>query len=203
MLNRLKQNFLFFDGAMGTMLQNSGLKLGQLPEELNITNPEIIYNIHKAYFNAGSNIVSANTFGANRLKMKNSSYTVEEIIVSAVEIAKKSTEGLKEKYVALDIGPIGTLLSPLGTLSFEDAYDIFKEQIIIGSNAGADLILIETMTDIYELKAAILAAKENSSLPVFVTMSFQDNGRTFTGTDVKTFIFVAEGLGVDVLGVNI
>ena len=202
MLNRLKQNFLFFDGAMGTMLQNSGLKLGQLPEELNITNPEIIYNIHKAYFNAGSNIVSANTFGANRLKMKNSSYTVEEIIVSAVEIAKKSTEGLKEKYVALDIGPIGTLLSPLGTLSFEDAYDIFKEQIIIGSNAGADLILIETMTDIYELKAAILAAKENSSLPVFVTMSFQDNGRTFTGTDVKTFVFVAEGLGVDVLGVN-
>lgn len=201
-LNKLKENFLFFDGAMGTMLQNSGLETGQLPEELNITNPETIYNIHKEYLNAGSNIISANTFGANRLKMKNSSYTLEEIIVSAVELAKKSTEGLKEKYVALDIGPIGTLLSPLGTLSFEDAYDIFKEQIIIGSNAGADLILIETMTDIYELKAAVLAAKENSNLPVFTTMSFQDNGRTFTGTDVKTFVFVAEGLGVDVLGVN-
>ncbi len=150
-INKLDK-FLFFDGAMGTMLQKNGLKTGDLPEELNITNPEVIYNIHNEYLNAGSNIVTTNTFGANRLKLKNSSYTVEEIITAAVKTARKSTEGLEEKYVALDIGPIGTLLSPLGTLSFEEAYDIFKEQIIIGVNAGADIILIETMTDIYELK---------------------------------------------------
>lgn len=201
-LNKLNKNFLFFDGAMGTMLQISGLKTGELPEELNIRKPEVVYNIHKKYLEAGSDIISANTFGANRLKFNNSSYTVEEIISVAVKTAKKSTEGLKDKYVALDIGPIGTLLSPLGTLSFNEAYDIFKEQITAGANAGADIILFETMTDIYELKAAILAAKENSKLPVLATMSFQDNGRTFTGTDVATFVSVAEGLSVDVLGVN-
>ena len=201
MLNKLDK-FLYFDGAMGTMLQNSGLEAGELPEELNIANPEIIYKIHREYLNVGANIITTNTFGANRLKLQNSSYTVEEIISAAVKTAKKSIEGFKEKYVALDIGPIGTLLSPLGTLSFEEAYDIFKEQIIAGVNAGADIILIETMTDIYELKSAILAAKENSSLPIFATMSFQDNGRTFTGTDVAAFVTVAEGLGVDVLGVN-
>jgi len=201
-LNKLKENFLFFDGAMGTMLQNSGLKIGELPEELNITNPEIIYNIHKKYLNAGANIITTNTFGANKLKLKNSSYTLDELISAGVKTAKKATEGFSEKYVALDIGPIGYLLSPLGSLSFEEAYDIFKEQVTIGVNAGIDLILIETMTDIYELKAAILAAKENSSLPVFATMSFQDKSRTFTGNDVKSFVFTAEGLGVDVLGVN-
>jgi len=201
MLNKLEK-FLFFDGAMGTMLQKSGLETGKLPEELNITKPEVIYSIHREYLNAGSDIITSNTFGANRFKLKNSSHTVGEIITAAVKTAKKSTEGLEEKYVALDIGPIGTLLSPLGTLSFEEAYDIFKEQIIAGVNAGADIILIETMTDIYELKSAILAAKENSALPVFATMSFQDNGRTFTGTDVAAFVSVVEGLGVDVLGVN-
>ena len=202
MLNKFIDKFLFFDGAMGTMLQKRGLKTGQLPEELNIKNPEILYNIHREYLNSGSNIVSANTFGANRHKFKNSEYKLEEIIRAAVKTAKNSTSGMEEKYVALDIGPIGTLLSPLGTLSFDDAYNIFKEQIIIGEDAGADLIIIETFADLYELKAAILAAKENSCLPVFATMSFQDNGRTFTGTDVKTFVFTAEGLGVDALGVN-
>ncbi|WP_313342000.1 homocysteine S-methyltransferase family protein [Sedimentibacter sp.] len=201
-LDKLKKKFLFFDGAMGTMLQKSGLKTGELPEEFNILKPEVIYNIHREYLNAGANIITTNTFGANRLKLKNSAYTAEEIITAAVKTARQSTEGLKEKYVALDIGPIGTLLSPLGTLSFEDAYDIFKEQILSGVNAGADIILIETMTDIYEAKAAILAAKENSVLPIFCTMSFQSNGRTFTGTDAATFVAVAEGLGVDVLGVN-
>lgn len=202
MLDKLNVKFLFFDGAMGTMLQKSGLKTGELPEEFNILNPEVIYNIHKEYLNAGANIVTTNTFGANRLKLKNSAYSVEEIISAAVSIAKQATENLDEKYVALDIGPIGTLLAPLGTLSFDDAYDIFKEQVVSGMKAGADIILIETMTDIYEAKAAILAAKENSDLPVFCTMSFQDNGRTFTGTDTATFVAVAEGLGVDVLGVN-
>ena len=202
MLNMLDNNFLFFDGAMGTMLQQSGLKTGELPEELNISNPEIIYNIHKKYVNAGVDIITANTFGANRLKFKDSAHTAEEIITAGVRIAKQSIEGLNNKYVALDIGPIGTLLSPLGTLSFDEAYDIFKEQILAGVKAGADIILFETMTDIYELKAAILAAKENTHLPIFSTMSFQDNGRTFTGTDVATFVSVVEGLGVDVLGVN-
>lgn len=202
MLNILKEKFLFFDGAMGTMLQNIILKAGELPEELNIKSPETIYNIHKEYLLAGSNIITTNTFGANGLKLKNTSYTVDEIISSAVNIAKKSVEGFNNKYIALDIGPIGTLLSPLGTLGFNEAYEIFKEQVLAGVKAGADIILIETMTDIYEIKAAILAAKENSDLPVFCTMSFQANNRTFTGTDVKTFVFTAEGLGVDVLGVN-
>lgn len=202
MLNKLKEKFLYFDGAMGTMLQKKGLKTGELPEELNITKTDVIYNIHRDYLNSGSNIVTTNTFGANRLKLENSIYTVDKIITAAVKTAKKSTAGMVDKYVALDIGPIGALLSPLGTLSFEEAYNLFKEQVIAGAKAGADLILIETMTDLYELKAAILAAKENSHLPVFATMSFQDNGRSFTGTDVKTFVFTAEGLGVDVLGAN-
>ena len=202
MLNKFKDKFLFFDGAMGTMLQKTGLIPGELPEELNIDKSEVLYHIHREYLNSGSNIVSANTFGANRLKFENSKYSVEEIIRAAVKTAKSSINGMAEKYVALDIGPTGALLSPLGSLSFDDAYDIFKEQVIIGEKAGADLIIIETFTDLYELKAAILAAKENSCLPVFATMSFQDNGRTFTGTDVRTFVFTAEGLGVDVLGVN-
>lgn len=205
MLSKLEKfidKFLFFDGAMGTMLQNEGMKTGELPEALNITNPEIIYNIHNAYLSAGSNIISANTFGANSLKLKNSSYTVDQIISEAVKIAKTSTKNFPDTYVALDVGPIGSLLAPLGTLSFNEAYEIFKEQVLAGVKAGADVILIETMTDIYEAKAAILAAKENSNLPVFCTMSFQNNNRTFTGTDVTTFVSVAEGLGVDVLGVN-
>ena len=200
----LNDKFLFFDGAMGTMLQEAGLETGELPEILNITKPEVLSNIHKNYLKAGANIITSNTFGANRLKLKDSSYSVEEIIHLAVSIAKKSIADLSatNKFVALDIGPIGTLLSPIGTLSFQDAYDIFKEQILAGVKAGVDIILIETMTDIYELKAAILAAKENSDLPVFSTMSFQENGRTFSGTDVATFVFLAEGLGVDALGVN-
>ena len=211
MLSKLNENFLFFDGAMGTMLQESEIKAGDLPEVLNILRPEAIYNIHKKYLEAGANIITSNTFGANSLKLKDAPYTSSELISAGVMLAKKSIEDFSSKskntdksnkYVALDVGPIGTLLSPLGSLSFEEAYDIFKEQVIAGENAGADLILFETMTDLYELKAAILAAKENSSLPIFTTMSFQENGRTFTGTDVATFVSLAEGLGVDVLGVN-
>lgn len=200
----LSDNFLFFDGAMGTMLQEAGLETGELPEKLNITKPEVLSKIHREYLEAGANIITANTFGANRLKLKDTSYSVEKIISAAVSVAKKSIAEFQDtsKFLALDIGPIGTLLSPLGTLSFQEAYDIFKEQILAGVKSGVDIILIETMTDIYELKAAILAAKENSDLPVFCTMSFQENGRTFSGTDVATFVFVAEGLGVDVLGVN-
>ena len=202
MLNKLKDEFLFFDGAMGTMLQKCGLKTGELPEELNITNCETILNIHREYLKAGADIITANTFGANRLKLKKSPYSVQEIINAAVKTAKHAVVEFGNKYVALDIGPTGMLLYPLGTLSFDDSYTIFKEQVAAGVSAGADLILIETMTDLYELKAAVLAAKENSNLPVLCSMSFQDNGRTFTGTDVASFVAVAEGLGVDALGVN-
>lgn len=199
MLEKFRNSFLVFDGAMGTMLQEFGLKAGEYPETYNIERPEIIFDIHKQYIKAGADIITANTFGANRYKLKKTKYCVNEIITNGLTIARKAA---KNKYIALDIGPIGTMLSPIGTLSFEEAYDIFKEQVVIGEKCGADLILIETMSDLYEAKAAILAAKENSSLPVFCTMTFSDNKRTFTGTDPITMVNVLEGLGVDALGVN-
>lgn len=192
-------NFLLFDGAMGTMLEKYGLKRGELPESYNILHPEIIEKIHREYFSAGSDVITTNTFGANRHKLKNSQYTVSEIVGNAVKIARKAAG---DRLVALDIGPIGQLMEPLGILSFDDAYETFAEQIKIGARAGADLILIETMTDIYEAKAAILAAKENSSLPIICTMSYQSDGRTLTGTDPITMVNVLQGLGVDALGIN-
>ncbi|WP_346928150.1 homocysteine S-methyltransferase family protein, partial [Clostridium sp.] len=198
---KLKEGILIFDGAMGTMLQNSGLKLGELPEILNITDSKVIIGIHKSYIKAGANIITTNTFGANEIKLKNSNFSVEKIIHSAVENAKIATEN-KETYVALDIGPIGELLEPMGTLTFDEAYNIFKRQVIQGVKSGVDLILIETMTDLYEAKAAVLAAKENSDLPVFCTMSFEADKRTFTGCNATSMVMVLEGLGVDALGVN-
>lgn len=199
MIEKLNNGFLVFDGAMGTMLQKIGLKTGEYPEIYNVERPEIIYDIHKQYIEAGADIITTNTFGANRYKLKDTPYSVDEIISNGVAIARKAA---KDKYVALDIGPIGAMLSPIGTLSFDVAYDIFKEQVIIGKRCGADLILIETMSDLYEVKAAILAAKENTNLPVFCTMTFNDNKRTFTGTDPITMANVIEGLGVDALGIN-
>ncbi len=192
-------NFLLFDGAMGTMLQKYGIKRGELPESYNILHPEIIEKIHLEYLDVGSDIITTNTFGANRYKLKNTLYSVEDIVGSAVRIARNAA---KDKLVALDIGPIGQLMQPLGTLSFSDAYDTFAEQIKIGAKEGADIIIIETMSDIYEAKAAILAAKENSSLPVICTMSYQCNGRTLTGTDPLTMVNIIQSLGVDALGVN-
>ncbi|KAJ51054.1 5-methyltetrahydrofolate--homocysteine methyltransferase [Clostridium tetanomorphum] len=197
----LKKKTLIFDGAMGTMLQKMGLKVGELPEILNLLDRDKIINIHKKYIKAGANIITTNTFGANELKLKNSGYIPEEIIASAVNNAKKASEG-KEVLIALDIGPIGQLLEPIGTLTFEEAYEIFKKQIICGVKHGADLILIETMTDLYEAKAAVLAAKENSNLPVICTMTFQQDRRTFTGCTPLSMIMTLEGLGVDALGVN-
>ncbi|MBI6874097.1 homocysteine S-methyltransferase family protein [Clostridium aciditolerans] len=197
--DRFNNKFAFFDGAMGTMLQKEGLKVGELPETLNITNPEIIKKVHKQYIDAGSDIVITNTFGANELKYSSSEYSIEQVITAGVNIAR---EAAGNKLVALDIGPTGLIMEPTGTLSFEAAYELFKKQVIIGEKAGADLILIETMSDLYEVKAAVLAAKENSSLPVFCTMTFQQDGRTLMGTDPKTMVFVLEGLGVDALGVN-
>ena len=194
-----KNKFMFFDGAMGTMLQKEGLKVGELPETLNITNPEVIKKIHKQYIEAGSDVVTTNTFGANELKYSNSEYSIEQVITAGVKVAR---EAAGDKLVALDIGPTGQIIEPTGTLSFESAYQLFKKQVIIGAKAGVDLILIETMSDLYEAKAAILAAKENSSLPIFCTMTFQENSRTLMGTDPRTMVFVLEGLGVDALGVN-
>ncbi|MCT4620447.1 MAG: homocysteine S-methyltransferase family protein [Marinisporobacter sp.] len=193
------KQFIFFDGAMGTMLQAAGLGVGEYLESYNILHPNILYDIHKRYIDAGADIITTNTFGANSYKLKNSPYSVGDIISSAVTIAKKAAGS---KLVALDIGPIGQLLAPMGTLSFDEAYDLFKEQIIIGEKSGADIILFETLSDLYEAKAAILAAKENSSLPIFCTMTFQQSGRTLTGTDPETMVHVLEGLGVDALGIN-
>ncbi|MCK9217907.1 MAG: homocysteine S-methyltransferase family protein [Firmicutes bacterium] len=198
---------LIFDGAMGSLLQSEGMKAGELPESYNIKAPGVISKIHKAYLNAGADIILTNTFGAGKYKLQGSGLTVNEVVKSAVEIAKTAAKEVskktgEEKYVALDIGPLGGLLEPNGDITFEDAYEAFAEQIISGTNAGADLILIETMSDIYEAKAAILAAKENSNLPVICTMTFQKDGRTLTGTDPITMVNVLGSLGIDALGIN-
>ncbi|WP_053957342.1 homocysteine S-methyltransferase family protein [Inediibacterium massiliense] len=198
----LKTTRLFFDGAMGTQLQKRGLCAGDIPEIYNFTHSEIITEIHKKYLQAGADIITTNTFGANELKLEKTGYTVEDVITKAVSVAKDSIKDVKDKYIALDIGPIGQLLTPIGTLSFDRAYEIFKRQVKAGAKAGCDLILIETLSDIYEAKAAVLAAKENSDLPIFCTMTYDDTGRTFTGTDPLTMVMVLEGLGVDALGVN-
>ena len=192
-------SILFFDGAMGTELQKNGLKKGELPELLNINSPEIVKSVHKSYLEAGCNVITANTFGANSLKFDN----VPEIITKAVEIAKTEIkENGKNAFVALDIGPLGKLLKPYGDLEFDCAYELFKEQVVAGENAGADLILIETMGDLYEIKAAVLAAKENSDLPVLVSMIFDEKGILLTGADIKTAVITLEGLGVDGIGMN-
>ncbi|HCI60827.1 MAG TPA: homocysteine methyltransferase [Ruminococcus sp.] len=193
------KEFVLLDGAMGTLIQKSGVKYDSVPETLNITHPELIESFHKAYADAGSDIVYANTFGANGYKLKESGYSVEEIIKSGVENAKKAVQGT-DCLVALDIGPIGQLLEPAGSLSFDSAYEYFKEQIVAGQ--GADVIVFETMTDLYELKAAVLAAKENSDKPIIATMTFERNGRTFTGVSPAAMAVTLTGLGVDALGVN-
>ena len=195
----LKNKFVFLDGAMGTMLQKAGLKTGDIPELLNLTDPEVVIDIHKQYINAGSNIIYANTFGANGYKLKGCGHSVDEVIGAGIKNAKKACEGT-DTLVALDIGPIGQLLEPTGSLTFEQAYDIFKEQIEAGRDA--DLIVFETMTDLYEVKAAVLAAKENSSKPIIVTMTFEENRRTFTGCSVSAMALTLQGLGVDAIGIN-
>lgn len=197
-LDYLKENILIFDGAMGTMLQRAGLSAGEIPESYNITNPDIVYSIHKSYVEAGADIITANTFQANEFKLADSGYTVEEIIESGVTLAKKSGA----KYVALDMGPLGQLMKPMGTLDFQRAYDAFKRQVVAGKNAGADVVLLETVSDILEVKAAVLAVRENSDLPVFVSLSYQEDGRTFVGCDPKTAAVALSALNVDALGVN-
>lgn len=190
--------FVFLDGGMGTMLQSAGVETGHIPELLNIDNPEAVMNIHRAYAECGSDIIYANTFGANRYKLSGCEYSVEEVISAGIKNARIAAEG--KALVALDIGPIGQLLEPSGTLKFEEAYDCYREVVLAGSQA--DVIVIETMTDLYEVKAALLAAKENSDLPVLVTMTFEENMRTFTGVSPECMIAVSEGLGADAVGVN-
>ena len=193
-----RTGFVFLDGGFGTMLQATGVEIGHNPELLNITNPDVIMNIHRQYVESGSDIFCANTFGANSYKLKNSGYTVAEIVSAGIAIAKKAASG--KALVALDIGPIGQLLEPSGTLTFEEAYEIHKETVLAG--ADADIIIIETMTDLYEVKAALLAAKENSDKPVLVTMTYEANMRTFTGVSPECATAVLEGLGADAVGVN-
>ncbi len=192
---------VILDGAMGTMLQAAGLPLGQIPEVWNITEPEKIILVHRRYVEAGSQVLYTNTFGVNRMKTASSGYSVAELTAAAVRCARAAA-GSSDVRVALDIGPIGQLLEPLGTLLFEDAYDIFREIVAAGAEAGADLIIIETMSDLYETKAAVLAAKETCSLPVWVTMTFEASGRTFLGTTIPAMALTLEGLGVDALGFN-
>lgn len=193
------REYVLLDGAMGTMLQQKGMEVGTVPETLNISKPEWIIDIHRQYIAAGSQVVYANTFGANRYKMESTGYSVEQLIGAAIDNAKKAAEKT-EVLVALDVGPIGQLLEPTGSLSFEEAYDIFKEEMLAAKNA--DLIVIETMTDLMETKAAVLAAKENTNLPVMCTMTFEENKRTFTGCSVSAMCLTIQGLGVDALGVN-
>ena len=194
-----KKPFILLDGAMGTLIQKSGAKYEHVPETLNITSPELITSFHKAYIAAGADIVYSNTFGANAYKLADCGYSVNEIIRAGVANAKKACEGTSA-LAALDIGPIGMLLEPAGSLRFEEAYDYFKEQIIAG--AEADLIVLETMTDLYELKAAVLAARENSDKPIVATMTFERNGRTFTGVSPSAAAITLTALGVDAIGVN-
>lgn len=209
----LGKKIIMCDGAMGTMMQKYGLKVGELPELLNFTNPEIIKEIHSAYFQAGSDFVSTNTFGCNRYKLKDSGYSVTQVATQAVRLAKDAAKEsmeqncsqdslIKEKFVALDVAPLGKLMEPVGDLPFDEAYDMFKEQIVAGAEAGADFIIFETFTDIYEMKAAVLAAKENCSLPVFCSVTFQEDGRMLMGSDPLTAVNILQDLGIDALGVN-
>jgi len=188
---------MFFDGAMGTMLQQHGLTPGALPELYNLTHPDIVIDIHRAYVQAGADIVTTNTFQAHELKLSGE-HSVEAVVRAGVRCARESGA----RFVALDVGPLGQLLEPMGTVSFERAYEIFRRQMAAGEKAGADLIVIETISDLYEAKAAILAAKENTNLPVICSMTFQEDGRTFVGCDPLTAVVTLQDLGVDALGVN-
>ena len=197
---QLGKNLLLCDGAMGTMLQDKGITVGELPELWNIKNSNAILDIHRAYVQAGCRIITANTFGANRLKLADTGYTTEQVVSAGVMLAKEAAAD--RAYVALDIGPTGKLLAPFGDLDFETAVEIFAEIVTAGVQAGADLILIETMSDTYEIKAAMLAVKENCDLPVLVTFAPDESGRLLTGADIQTAVCLIEGLGADALGIN-
>ncbi|MEE1012550.1 MAG: homocysteine S-methyltransferase family protein, partial [Acutalibacteraceae bacterium] len=196
-LKKIKSSITYCDGGAGTLLQSWGLKAGEHPEMWNITNPDKIIKMHRLYLEAGAQIITSCTFGANRLKFDN----LEEIITAAIKNAKTACDGY-DAFVALDIGPTGKMLEPLGDLKFEDAVSIFSESIKIGANAGADLVLIETMNDSLEAKAAVIAAKESCNLPVFITCVYDETKKLMTGADPEAMIAMLEGLGVDAVGIN-
>jgi 5-methyltetrahydrofolate--homocysteine methyltransferase len=197
----LGKRLVFFDGGMGTLLQEKGLAAGELPELWNLEHPESIENIHRAYLDAGADIIKTNTFGANGAKLRGCGHSVSEIVTAAVGLAKKAAAE-KDALVAMDIGPTGKLLRPMGDLDFEDAVSMFGEAAKAGEQAGTDLILVETMSDTYECKAAVLAAKENTNLPVFATLIVDERGKLLTGGDIPAAVAMLEGLGVDALGLN-
>ena len=202
-LEYMHDHVLYLDGGMGTLLQERGLQPGERPERWNLSHPDVIVEIHKEYFDSGSNVVGTNTFGANRLHFDDTE--LEEIIKAAVENAKKARElsvSDAPKYIALDIGPTGRLLKPMGDLDFEDAVEIFAHTVKLGVQCGVDLILIETMNDIYETKAALLAAKENCDLPVFVSNAYSESGKLMTGASPAAMVALLEGMGADAIGVN-
>lgn len=204
--NLLGKKMMFFDGGMGSMLQKNGMSAGEIPELLNISNAELIEKIHTQYLEAGADIITTNTFGANPLKSDEIGESLDLIIAAAVGIAKKSVKKfqseVKPRFVAFDMGPCGRLLEPLGNLSFDDCYDAFSQIAKTAEKCGADLIIIETMSDTLEAKAAVLAVKENTSLPIFCTMTFDESYKTLTGGDVKVMSAIMEGLGVDCVGIN-
>ena len=191
---------ILLDGGMGTQLQAAGLPMGQAPEIWNLTEPDKVTTVHRRYVEAGSRLLYANTFGVNHLKVSRTGYSVRDLVQGGIRCARAAAG--ENVRVALDIGPLGQMLEPLGTLRFEEAYDVFREIVVAGRDAGADLIVIETMSDLYEVKAAVLAAKENSALPVWVTMTFEANGRSFVGTTVPAMGLTLTGLGVDAMGFN-
>ena len=197
-IEALKTRRLYFDGGTGTVLQSMGLPAGMPPESMLFSAPEAVERLHREYFLAGADIIKTNTFGINSLKYENYS----EYINKALEVANNARRDFPDKYVALDIGPLGRMLAPFGDLDFEDAVEIFSKTLRAAEGLGADLILIETMTDIYEMKAAIVAAKECSSLPIFATVVFDESGKLLTGADADAVVSVLEGLGVSALGVN-
>ena len=198
----IENRIQFLDGAMGTQLQAKGLPAGASPELFMMEHGEVIEEVHAAYIDSGSDIIYTNTFGANAKKLSKSQYTVEDIITRAVQLAKSAAKRKAGVRVALDIGPIGEMLEPNGYLPFEEAYELYRQQVVAGEQAGADLVIFETMSDMYEVKAAMLAAKEHTQLPVFVTMSFEADHRTFTGCTTASFALCAEGLGADAIGIN-
>lgn len=202
-LEELKTKILLFDGGTGSLLQEAGLKPGELPETWNIIRPDFMVKLHRDYLEAGCDIIKTNTFGANRFKYNSSSkYGLKEIVTAAMENAKRAVREAGRGYIALDLGPTGKLLKPMGQLEFEEAVSIYREVVEIGAAQGADLILIETMSDTYELKAAVLAARENSALPVFATVIFDEKGKMLTGGTPKAVIGMLEGLRVDAIGMN-
>ncbi|NCB64349.1 MAG: homocysteine methyltransferase, partial [Clostridia bacterium] len=193
--------FILFDGATGTELQARGMAPGAVPDLMNLEHPEWVLDIYRSYISAGSQIICANTFGANAHKLSGSGHAVEEVITSAITLAKEAAAGT-DTLIALELGPIGQLMEPTGTLSFHEAYELYAQQVRAGVAAGADLVKLATRTDLYEVKASLLAVKENSSLPVIASMSFEQNGRTFLGVDIPSMALTLEGLGADVIGIN-